>query len=320
MKPILEHLPLEPEESFVVKFFDYDYYPTPWHFHPEYELVFVTESTGKRFIGDNISNFGPGDLAFIGPDLPHLFRNDPIYYKPRVQLGPGPSRGSETAGGIEASRTSGMAGTSDPLRAKSIVVHFSESSLGGNLLSLPETRKLQGLFTRSQRGLDITGKTNELVGRRLHELVGLKGFARWIKLVEILHILSESGDCRSISSAYLKGQNELESDRLNTIFEFVMKNFRHSLSVAEVAKMVNLAETSFSRYFSLRTRKTFTSFVNEIRLNHACQLLIENKMSISEICFECGFNNLSNFNRQFRNAYLMNPFLYRKTISTQPGQ
>lgn len=291
MKPVLEHLPLEPEESFVVKFFDYIYCPTPWHFHPEYELVLVTESTGKRFIGDNISNFKPGNLAFIGPNLPHLYHNDPAYYKPKSRL-----------------------------RAKSIVIHFSESSFGGNFLSLPETRKLQALFVRSQRGLEITGRTNEQISEKMHELVGLKGLVRWMKLLEILHILSESGDYRYISSANVRGQNELESDRLNTIFEFVMKNFKHSLSIAEVARMVNLAENSFSRYFSLRTRKTFTCFVNEIRLNHACQLLIENKMSISEICFECGFNNLSNFNRQFKNAYHMNPFLYRKTIiaTSQP--
>jgi AraC-like DNA-binding protein len=286
MRPVLEHLPVDPEQSFVVKFFEYGNYPTPWHFHPEYELVLVTESTGKRFIGDHIGNFGPGNLAFIGPDLPHLYRNDPVYYQP-----------------------------GSTLQAKSIVIHFLESSFGENFLSLPETRKLQALFARAQRGLEVTGRTNQLVSEKMHELVGLKGLVRWIKLLDILHILSESRDCRYISSGYLKGQNETESDRLNTIFEYVMKNFRNSLSVTEVARMVNLAENSFSRYFSLRTRKTFTSFVNEIRLNHACQLLMENKMSISGICFESGFNNLSNFNRQFKNAYQMNPFLYRKTIT-----
>jgi AraC-like DNA-binding protein len=285
MRPVLEHLPVDPEQSFVVKFFEYGYYPTPWHFHPEYELVLVTESTGRRFIGDPIGNFGPGNLAFIGPDLPHLYRNDPAYYQPGSSL-----------------------------QAQSIVIHFSESSFGQNFLGLPETRRLQALFARSLRGLDITGKTNQRVGKKMHELVGLKGMPRWIGLLEILQILSESRDCRPISNGYLKGQNETESDRLNTIFEYVMKNFKNSLSVTEVARLVNLAENSFSRYFSLRTRKTFTSFVNEIRLNHACQLLIGNKMSISEICFESGFNNLSNFNRQFKNAYHMNPFQYRKAI------
>lgn len=289
MRPVLEHLPLPPEESFVLKDFSYGYYPTPWHYHPEYELVLVTESTGKRIIGDSISNFKPGNLALIGPDLPHLYRNDPVYYQ---------------------------AGST--LRARSIVIHFSGSSFGQNFLHLPETRQLQSLFTRSVRGLDITGPTNEKVSRLMEELFHWKGLLRWMKLLEILHILSESeADCHPISSHYLRGENSQDSDRLNTIFEFVMKNFKREISLNEAAALVNLAENSFSRYFSRRTRKTFTAFVNEIRLNHACQLLAEDKMSISEICFECGFNNLSHFNRQFRSTYRMNPFLYRKMIVGQ---
>jgi hypothetical protein len=106
MKPALEHLPKDKDHSFVVKFFDYNYYPTPWHYHPEYEIVMVTESTGKRFIGDHISDFNPGNLAFLGPNIPHTYKNDAKYYK----------EGSS-------------------LRAKSIVIHFTESSLGNDFES-----------------------------------------------------------------------------------------------------------------------------------------------------------------------------------------
>jgi hypothetical protein len=181
MRPVLEHLPLEPEESFVVKSFDYGYYPTPWHFHPEYELVLVTESTGKRFVGDNISHFKPGNLAFIGRDLPHLYRNDPDYYQP-----------------------------GSALRARSIVVHFSQSTFGEHFLEMPEARKLNALLARSARGLDITGATNQAVAGKLHELCRLHGLPRWIKLLEILDILSESEHYCYISSTHLRGQNELE--------------------------------------------------------------------------------------------------------------
>ena len=114
MNPVLEHLPKDAEESFVVKDFNYKFYPTPWHFHPEYEIVLVTESTGKRFIGDNISNFSTGNLALIGPRLPHLYRNDAEYYKRNSKL-----------------------------KARSIVVHFLETSFGSNFLSLPETKKIK---------------------------------------------------------------------------------------------------------------------------------------------------------------------------------
>ncbi len=283
MKPVLEHLPLKAEESFVVREFDYPYYPTPWHFHPEYELVLVTESTGKRFIGDNISDFKQGNLAFIGPNLPHLYRNDPAYYEPRSGL-----------------------------RAKSIVVHFLETAFGSDFLGLPEARKLKSFFQRAAKGFDISGRTNRIVSEKMHELLETDGLSRWLKLLEILHLLSTSRDCHYISNTNVQGKNEIESGRLNQVFEFVMKHFRQEIVLAEVAALVNMAENSFSRYFSQRTRKTFTAFVNEVRLNHACTLLIENKMSVADICFECGFNNLSNFNRQFRNMYNTSPLNYRK--------
>lgn len=283
MKPILEHLPKADQESFVVAFFDYPFYPTPWHFHPEYELVLVTESSGKRFVGDSISNFVPGDLALLGPNLPHLYRNDPEYYLP----------GSD-------------------LRAKSVVVHFSERSFGPGFTSVPEAALLHKLFVRSQRGVHLTGHTRTVVSEALLALCRQTGFNRWLKLLETLYLIAESEEYTLISGTPVTGQHEKESDRLHTVFEFVMKHFSRSISVAEVASLVNLTENSFSRYFSQRTRKPFTVFVNEVRLSNACSLLVKSSRSVADICFACGFNNLSHFNRQFKRAYRMGPLAYRK--------
>lgn len=283
MKPVLEHLPLEAQESFVVKAFDYPYYPTPWHYHPEYEIVLVTESRGKRFIGDRISDFEPGDLAFIGPNLPHLYRNEPEYYA-----------------------------DDSALRAKSIVVHFLEKSFGNDLLGLPETESVRRLLDRSARGLHVTGATNAAVGRLLHEMVDLKGFPRLLKLLEALSLLAESSEWEYISSPGLTGHNERDSDRLNRVFEFVMQEFHREIRIAEVADMVHMSETAFSRYFRQRTRKTFSEFLGEIRLGHASKLLLEDKLSVAEICYESGFNNLSNFNRQFRAFYRTSPLGFKK--------
>jgi AraC-like DNA-binding protein len=283
MKPVLEHLPLEAKESFVVKDFDYPYYPTPWHYHPEYEIVLVTESHGKRFIGDRITDFGPGDLAFLGPNLPHLYRNGPAYY-------------DETSG----------------LRARSIVVHFLEKSLGNDLLNLPEAENVKRLLDRSVRGLHVTGATNAAVSRLLHEMVALKGFPRLLKLLEVLSVLAESSEWEYISSPGVTGHNERDSDRLNRVFEFVMQEFRREIRIAEVADLVHMSETAFSRYFRQRTRKTFSEFLSEIRLGHASKLLLEDKLSVAEICYESGFNNLSNFNRQFRAFYQTSPLGFKK--------
>jgi AraC-like DNA-binding protein len=285
MKPILEHLPLDAKESFVVKHFDYMYYPTPWHFHPEYELVLVTESTGKRFIGDCITDFKPGDLAFIGPYLPHLYRNDAEYYEEKAEL-----------------------------RAKSIVVHFLESSFSPGFFTLPESKKLLDFFEKSRRGLNVTGKTNKIVSRKMHELCETEGLTRWIGLLDILNILSGSKDLNFISNAVVHGKNDSESERLNLVINFVMENFKREIMVDEAASLVSMAPNSFSRYFTQRTRKTFTAFVNSVRLNHACRLLIESQLAVTEICFESGFNNLANFNRHFRASYKTTPFHYRKTM------
>lgn len=289
MKPVLEHLPLDPDASFVVKAFDYAYYPTPWHFHPEYEIVLVTESTGKRFIGDSVSDFKKHDLAFLGPNLPHLYRNDVEYYK----------------------------SDDDSLRARSIVVHFLERSFGDHFLTLPETRNIRTLFSRSHYGLDVLGATRNVVIEKLYDLLQLNGFSRWLRLLEILQILSDSDELKIISKSSVVGKNKVESDRMNKVFEFVMNNFTREITLAEVASEVNLAENSFSRYFSQRTRKSFITFLNEVRLSHASKLLQENKLSVSEICFASGYNNLSHFNRQFKNMYQVSPLAYAKQFHKQ---
>lgn len=285
MKPALEHLPKEKDHSFVVKYFDYNYYPTPWHYHPEYEIVMVTESTGKRFIGDHISDFHPENLAFLGPNIPHTYRNDDKYYEENSEL-----------------------------RAKSIVIHFMESSLGNDFLQLPEARLLSKLFEQSLSGLDIFGETQKRVSKKLFDIVDLSGLKRWVCLVEILMELAESKKLMPITSATHIGYNEKESKRLCNVFDWITTNFEKNIRLSEAAQIAQMNENAFSRFFSLRTRKTFSGFVQELRLQKAAKLLVEDDMTITEVCYECGYNNVSNFNRQFLNQYQMNPMAYRKTF------
>jgi AraC-like DNA-binding protein len=283
LKPVLEYLPRGAKESFVVRFFEYSYYPTPWHYHPEYELVLVTESEGKRFIGDDISDFSPGNLAFIGPNLPHLYRNHERYYQGLTSL-----------------------------KATSIVVHLLEDSLGRDMLALPESAELRKLFDRSVKGMDIKGATNRIVSEKLHELLTLEGFSRWLKLVEILHALAVTDEYSHISKHAIVGQHEKDNERLNKVIEHVMLSFQQEIKLEEVARELNMTPPAFSRYFKKRTRKTFSDFISEIRLGHASKLLQEDNLSVAEICFDSGFNNLSNFNRQFKELYKMSPMQYKK--------
>jgi AraC-like DNA-binding protein len=283
MKPFLEFLPKEREVSFVAKSIDYQYYPVPLHYHPEYELVLITESTGKRFICDTITDFKPGDLVLLGPLLPHLYRNDRKYYE-----------------------------VDSTLRAKATVVHFSEDTFAGIFQKIPEATALKNLLEKSLWGLNIIGKTNKIICSKLNELLELKGFVRWLKLLDILHILAESTEYTLISSNLITCKNEFESSRLNKVVEYVINKFAEDIYVSEVADLINMTENSFSKYFSRQTGKTFASFLAEIRVSHARKLLMDNNNTISEICFKCGFNNLSNFNRQFHKICSISPVLYRK--------
>jgi len=285
MKPALEHLPKEQDHSFVVKDFDYNYYPTPWHYHPEYEIVLVTESTGKRFVGDHISDFQPGNLAFLGPNIPHYYRNDDKY--------------------LEEGAT---------LRARSIVIHFSEGSLGKDFLQLPEATRLNKLFERSLCGLDVLDATNHKVSKKLHDIVGLSGLKRWICLVEILLDMAESKTLVPITKSPLIGYNEKESSRLCNVLDWIVTNFENDIRLSEAAKVAEMNENAFSRFFSLRTRKTFSGFVQELRLQKAAKLLVESELSITEVCYACGYNNISNFNRQFLHHYQMNPLRYKRVF------
>ncbi len=292
MKPALEHLPHEKDESFVVKYFDYGYYPTPWHYHPEMEIVLVTESTGKRFVGDSISDFKPGNLAFLGPHIPHTYKNDDKYYE---------------------------AGSA--LRAKSIVIHFTEESLGVDFLKLPEAAMLNKLFEQSFYGVEISGKTNQQVSNKLYDIVSLSGLKRWVCLVDILiDIANSTVDTSSITKARYVGYNEKESNRLCNVFNWIAVNLEKEINLKEAALVAQMNVNAFSRFFSLRTRKTFTGYVQELRLQKAAKLLIEGELPITEICFECGYNNISNFNRQFLNHYEMNPMKYKKTFLKKPGE
>ncbi len=285
MKPMLEHLPREKGHSFVVCDFEYGYYPTPWHYHPEYEIVLVTESRGKRFIGDSVTDFREGDLVLIGPDLPHTYRNSQEYYDAQSML-----------------------------RARSIVVHFRKDSISDNLLDLPEVEHIRNMLNRSRYGLEFFGEANRQVSEALHEIIGLKGFKRWMKFMEILDVMAscQRDDFRMVSSAGIAEHHEIDEERLQGVMTYIGRHFREDITLEKAAGLAHMTPSAFSRYFKQRTRKTFSSFVLELRVGHAAGLLMQTEKGIGDICYESGFNNLSNFNRYFKNIYRMQPRQFRR--------
>ncbi|AOW10318.1 AraC family transcriptional regulator [Flavobacterium gilvum] len=260
------------------------FFQSPFHSHPELELVYIKESYGKRIVGNSVEPFVSGDMVFLGSDIPHVWLNDEIYYK-----------------GINT------------LKAEAIVVYFNKDIFGPIFYELKETQKISSLFNQATRGLSITGKTNEIIAKKLEKLVHKKNFEIIIGLFEILSILSESDDISFVNNeAYIPANNQTKNDRLSDVFEYVKVNFKQDISLDEIAKIANLTPTSFCRMFKAKTQKHFVEYLNEIRVSNACKFLIETDMGMSEIAYECGYKTASNFNKLFKKLTGTTPKEYRK--------
>lgn len=286
MKALLEKLAPSDESSFKLYSFSYAYYPTPWHYHPDVELVLVTKSRGKRIIGNHIADFTDGDLVLIGPNLPHTYRNGAEYYEP-----------------------------DSGLKAESIVVHFLPDFLGAGFWNSPEMASVRALVHRSAVGLAVTGPTRNSVARQLPVLFEKHGMHRLISFLSILTQLAESADLVPLSTQPIEGTNPAEDEKLNRMMAYISQHFQRQITLPELADEVSMSVPSVCRFFKKRTRKTPIEFINELKVSHACQLLMQPGLTISEIAFDSGFNNLSNFNRQFRLVKGVNPQEFRRQFN-----
>lgn len=262
------------------------FFQSPFHSHPELELVYIKESQGKRIVGNSVEHFVAGDMVFLGSDIPHVWLNDEMYYQ-----------------GI---------GT---LKAKAIVVYFSKEIFGPLFYEQKETQTITNLFKRAEKGLLISGKTNKKIAKKLEKLLTKQNFEIIVGLFEILSILSESQEVENINNeAYSPASEPTKSDRLSEVFEYVKDHYKEDISLIEIAKIAHLTPTSFCRMFKLKTKKSFVEYLNAIRVSNACKLLIETEMGISEIAYESGFKTVSNFNQLFKKLTGTTPKEYRKNV------
>ncbi|MEJ7676676.1 MAG: AraC family transcriptional regulator [Segetibacter sp.] len=277
MKPHIQKLPLSEHSSFVADKFITPYFETPWHYHDEFELVLIIQGKGKQFIGNHVCDYQEGSLSFLGPNLPHSFRKE------------------------EAHALGG-----------SLVIHFKEAFLGKQFNMIPEMQKIKLLFERSRMGIQIYGQTRQIIIDKMNDMLELQGIERLIWLLSILSILADSNEYQLLSSPEISGQNNKDSDRLNKVFDYVMTQFKEEIQLEEVAKIANMSYSGFCRYFKNRTKKNFSLFVNEIRIGYACKRLMESEISISNVCFESGFNNMTNFNEQFKKIIKCTPYQFQR--------
>jgi AraC-like DNA-binding protein len=290
MHPILEKVSTDSTTSFALKEEILPYIKIGWHFHPEYELTLFTESTGKRFIGDHTDNFGPGDLLLLGPHLPHYMRNDEIYYK-----------------------------NNPDLRIRAIVVHFSKDFIGDKFFDIPEMIPVKKLLHNAARGIQIYGEAQKKIAPMMESLLNLNGYQRLMCLLDILQCVAHSEDHRLLSSlGYQNSFSHNDAERINSVFDYLLQRFTEEISLPVVAAHIHMNTSAFCKFFKNRTGKTFSHILNEIRIGHACKLFIEQGLSVSQVCYSCGYNSLSYFNRKFKAITKYSPMEYRKRFYLEP--
>jgi AraC-like DNA-binding protein len=258
--------------------FDY-----PYHFHPELELTLILQGSGKRFVGDSIEDFKAGDLVLLGKNLPHCWLD---YGK-------------------------------NPEEVKAIVIQFSDDCFGKDFFRLPEMQNTRRLLERSSRGIFFPPTDND-ISNKIISITSLSSVNKILSFVGILNDLAGMKPARhrvlsKIDYALLSETSRFT--RINTVYDFVYQNFKEEIRVGELAELVHMNVSAFCHYFKKSTGKTLSEFVNEIRIGYACKLLIEKDLTVSEVCFESGYNGLSNFNKVFKAITQHSPLNYRKEFT-----
>lgn len=288
MKPVFEKVPKRQWESFHCEVVRGPDYGTRWHFHPEYQLTLALESRGHRVVGDSIGTLSDGDIVLIGSNLPHVWHQD----------GAGKGR-----------------------QVNAIIVRFDETFLGRDFFSLPEVEPVRRLLQRAARGLEVRGATRVAITEHMKKLAQVEGLGRVIELLAILNTLANSTELKSLASASYEPKLEsADQGRMERVVDFIHTHLTEEIDRERLAKLAHLSLGAFSRFFHSRTGKTVPEYVNEVRIGRACRMLGEDAGNITDIAMDCGYRNLANFNRRFREVMGTTPSAYRQKFRGVAGQ
>jgi AraC-like DNA-binding protein len=286
MAALFENIIVNENESFSIGIFQDNLGKNTWHYHNNFEISFITEGTGKRIVGDSIEEFQPGDLALIGPNLPHVWI---------------PEKETRTP----SHRTLEM-----------VFLQFTSNVLSPQLLNLPEFRNVKNAMDYSERGIQIVGQTLNEASEIMLQLPYLKSFERMIYFFMLMNIIGKSStNIHLASKEYLKIQFTSGNKRLSAIHEYLLNHYQEEVNLERLSGHVNIAESSLCRFFRKHMGMTVFEYLNKIRTDFACKLLMDPDLSIMEICFDSGFNNVSHFNKQFKRYTGVTPSKYRKRFN-----
>ena len=285
MDPICFKVPRLREETVRVEYWDLPYFYDSVHYHEECQLTYILEGQGFVLVGDKLEEYQKEDLLLIGKNTPHVLLHGKEYYE----------------GGSN-------------LRARAISIFFSKDTFQEVFNQIPETAKIEEFLEQSQFGIRIRSNEARRLGADLKQLIKLRQVPRIILFMKILDLISRSLHFEFISSALPPVSGKEDNLRLKKVFDYIIKNFDKRITLQEVAGLINLTPTAFCRFFKLRTNKTFSQFLIEVRIDKACKMLSNGNFNVNETFFSCGYNNSSNFHRHFRQHTGLTPSEYRDQI------
>jgi AraC-like DNA-binding protein len=283
MKAILIELAPQHSSLITVKQVKEHDFNATFHFHDFCELSFVKKSSGKRLVGDSVTNFSDGDLVLMSPNLPHMWYGD----------------------------TDPLLKTNKSVEA--IVIYFPIDFIEKLCYHDKDLSKKQNLFEKAKRGMCFTGKTKNKITNHLEKMLHLEGLLQMIDFLKVINIMLNTEEYELLAGiSYSHSYNEKDTERMNQVYKYIMVNFTKPISLETIASVANMTPPAFCNFFKKRTQKSFTQFLNELRIGHACKLLQNERLSISDICFESGYQNFVSFNKNFKEIMRKNPSTYRK--------
>lgn len=278
--------PIFDQKKIWVKKVNKPHFDHPFHFHPLCELTWIEKGHGKLIIGDYVGNFSEGELIMEGTGLPHLWKCDPDFYAEKKLL-----------------------------LTRAFAIYFPSTLIPKLTDEVDCVSRYKKLLIQAERGLCFYGQTKKEIIDKIDKIITTDGLERLGYFLQVIHIITMSNEFKCLASiSYKNNYNELDIERFNKVYQFLLKNFSRDISLSEVSATCNMTPNSFCRFFKIKTQKTFTQFLNELRIGHACKLLQDENKSVMNICYESGYNSPVNFFKFFKKITQKTPGEYRTFV------
>ncbi|MDL2241502.1 AraC family transcriptional regulator [Bacteroidales bacterium OttesenSCG-928-L03] len=285
MKKIInEQLPISPSAPLKARYYDYEHFTYPWHFHSEWEIIYIREGEGTWFAGNTIEAYSEGDIILFGSNLPHCMKSGEAYF---AELG---------------------------LRVKGTIIQFEKDFMYHSINHYPQFVRIKKLLEESKQCVHFPAKGAKVLGQLMERIPQEQGMEQFVSFLELLHEMTKAESRTVITSSYVPNELAVYSSRIDKILSYLNMNYTRPVDLDEITSLAAMNRTAFCRFFKRNTGKTLKQYILDMRIAYACKLLLMEGMNISQISVECGFETISHFNKTFKKTTGYPPTLYREII------